>query len=69
MYAQDLDQFPIDTFQEFDLRTNCVQLPKQNAIANNHHQNKEGKAERQMAANLESMKNSRPQPSSESSSV
>jgi hypothetical protein len=50
-----------------------VQLPKQNAIANNHHQNKEGKAERQVAADLESMKNSSsgrlPQPSSESGSV
>src|ERR1700733_5043730 len=73
MYAQDLDQFSVDTLQEFNLRANHAQLPKQNAIANNHHQNKEGKTERQMAANLESMKTRSsgrlPQPSNQSRSV
>jgi hypothetical protein len=73
MYAQDLDQFSVDILQEFNLRTNHAQLPKQNAIANDHHQNKEGKAECQVATNVESMKNGASaglsQPSSQSNSV
>src|SRR3984885_3137482 len=69
MYAQDLDQFCVHTLQEFNLRTNHAQLPKQNTVANNHHQNKEGEAECQVTANLEAMKNSLPQPSSQSGSV
>jgi hypothetical protein len=46
MDAQDLDQFSVDSLQECNLRTNLAQLPKQNAIANYHHSNKKGKAER-----------------------
>src|SRR5271154_6951547 len=57
MDAQDLDQFSVDPFQEFNLRTNHAQLPKQNAIANDHHCNQKGKAERQVAADVESIRN------------
>ena len=48
MNAQDLDQFSVDTLQEFNLRTNLAQLPKQNAIASDYYSNQKGKAERQV---------------------
>jgi hypothetical protein len=40
MDAQDLDEFSVDDLQEFNLRAHLAQLPKQNAIANDHHSNK-----------------------------
>ncbi len=71
MDAQDLDQFSVDALQEVNLRTNLAQLPKQNAIATDHHQNQESKAECQVATNVESMQHRAsdrlPQPSSQSS--
>jgi hypothetical protein len=73
MNAQDLDQFSVDSLQEFNLRTNLAQLPKQNAIANDHQSNKKSKAERQMAADVESIRSGAsarlPQPSTQSSRV
>jgi hypothetical protein len=57
MDAQDLDQFPVDSLQEFNLRTNLAQLPKQNAIANDHYSNQKGKAERQVTTDVQSIKN------------
>src|ERR1700687_2331545 len=57
MDTQDLDQLSVNPLQKFNLRTNLAQLPKQNAIANDHHSNKKGKAERQVATDVESSKN------------
>ncbi|WP_353070896.1 hypothetical protein [Tunturiibacter gelidiferens] len=57
MDAQDLDQFSVDSLQEFNLRTNLAQLPKQNAIASDHYSNQKGKAERKVTTDFESIKN------------
>jgi hypothetical protein len=57
MGAQGLDQFSVDSLQEFNLRAHLAQLPKQNAIANDHYSNQKGKAEREVAADVESRKN------------
>src|ERR1700733_1335387 len=57
MDAQDLDQFSVDSLQEFNLRTNLAQLPKQNAIANDYYSNQKGEAERQVTTDVESITN------------
>jgi hypothetical protein len=57
MGAQGLDEFSVDSLQEFNLRTNLAQLPKQNAIASDHYSNQKGKAERQVTSDVESIKN------------
>ena len=57
MDAQDLDEFSVDSLQEFNLRTDLAQLPKQNAIASDHYSNQKSKAEREVAADVESRKN------------
>jgi hypothetical protein len=57
MDAQYLDQFSVDSLQEFNLRTNLAQLPKQNAIASDYYSNQKGKAESQVTTDVESIKN------------
>ena len=72
MYPQHLDEFFVHTVQTFHLDTDQVQLPKEDAIANQHQHDDENKAECQTAMDVDAVeeRNVRqpmPQPSRKSS--
>ena len=72
MYPQHLDKLFIYTAQTFHLDTDQVQLPKEDAIANQHQDNDEDKAECQAAMDVDAVEEGNvcqrmPQPSRKSS--
>jgi len=72
MYPQHLDELFVYTVQTFHLDTDQVQLPKEDAIANQHQHNDEDKAQCQAAMDVDAVeewnvRQRMPQPSRKSS--